>query len=172
MQKYVWGMIVIVLLGLLIWLVRTMPEQAWAVWNGESFTIVAEGWGTLLRAWPIALLGIVVGVFAVGAGLVRAIELAKEQDYIDQIKRLTAERDNAVAVAETRVKRREADAIEQERVAFLAEQRAAQELIQAKTAQEQAAANAAFAHQEVERAKYRTKNAVAAANRIKQKING
>jgi ABC-type lipoprotein release transport system permease subunit len=172
MQKYVWGMIAIVLLGLMIWLVRTMPYQAWAVWDGEAYKIVADGWGTLLIAWPIALLGIVVGVLVVGSSLVRGIEIAKEHDYIDQIKQLTIERDNAVTAAEARVKRREAEALEQEQKAHLAEQRATQALIQAKAAQEQAAANAAYAHQEVERAKYRTKNAVAAANRIKQKLNG
>jgi hypothetical protein len=169
MQKYVWGMITIVLLVLLVWLVRTMPNQAWAVVESDRYRIVAEGWGILLRAWPIALLGMVVGIFVVGAGLVRGLEIAKEQDYLDQIKQLQSERDSAVAKAENRVKRREAEAIEQERVAFVAEQRATQELIQAKAAQEQAAANAAYAHQEIERAKYRTKNAVAAAERIKRK---
>ena len=172
MQKYVWGMIAIVLLVLLIWLFWTMPVQAWAVWDGEAYTIVAKGWGTILRAWPIALLGIVVGVFVVGAGLVRGLEIAKEQDYLDQIKQLQHERDSAVASAEARVKRREAEAVEQERLAFLAEHRANQELIQAKVAIEQSAANLVHSAAEIERAKYRTKNAVAAANRIKQKLNG
>jgi ABC-type lipoprotein release transport system permease subunit len=169
MQKYVWGMIAIVLLVLLIWLFRMMPVQAWAVWNGEAYTIVAEGWGTILRAWPIALLGVVVGVFVVGAGLVRGLEIAKEQDYLDQIKQLEVERDSAVASAENRVQRREAEAFERERVAFLAEQRANQEMMQAKVAIEQSAASVVLSTAEIERAKYRTKNAVAAANRIKQK---
>jgi hypothetical protein len=169
MQKHVWGMIAIVLLVLLIWLIRTMPVQAWAVWNGETYTIVAEGWWTILRAWPIALLGVVVGVFVVGAGLVRGLEIAKERDYLDQIKQLEVERDSAVASAEARVQRREAEAFERERVAFLAEQRANQEMMQAKVAIEQSAASVVHSTAEIERAKYRIKNAVAAANRIKQK---
>lgn len=171
MLRYAIGVIVFVLLALLFWLVKVMPEQAWAVWDGENYKIVAEGWGTLLRAWPVALLGVLAGLFVVATGLVRGLEIVKEQDYINTIKQLQLERDSAVATAEQRVKRREAEANEREQKALVAQQQAAATIAQAKAAQEQAAASVGYARQEVERAKYRTKNAVAAANRIKQKLN-
>lgn len=171
MQKYVWAAAIVIALGLTIWLLRVMPNQAWAQWNGDAWVIAGEGWAVLWYAWPTTLLGGLIGVFAVGGVLAWSLKLAKEADHQEQIKQLMFERDKALANAENRVKQREAEAIEQERQAFLAEQRAAQEIAKAKAAQEQAATNTTYANQEIERAKYRTKNAVAAANRIKQKLN-
>jgi hypothetical protein len=77
------------------WLDNFLLTQAWASHDGKAWQLAAQGWETVLHAWPVALAGLLLGG---GLTLVLAVysyTLAEEADHRQQLHRLQASVESA-----------------------------------------------------------------------------
>jgi len=83
-----------------IWyLHQVMLDQAWARFDEAAgkWVLLAQGWGVLWRAWPVLLIGLVVGAGGTWAAGVRAGSLAAARDLAERITEVEQQRAQAEA---------------------------------------------------------------------------
>lgn len=159
-------------LALAAYLWSWLPAQAWAAWDPErdTYVITARGWGVLIDAWPVIVLGAIGLAALLWWPLAQAAEAtahtryrrarqAAEEARTEASKARSKADDEAKAAANkyTQAERREADADRREAEADQAIQDAQERVAKA----ERLAANE----------KRRRQNAVAASRRKARKAD-
>ncbi len=167
------ALVALVLAGVgLWWLDGIMARQAWAVWTGKTWGLAAQDWALLRYAWPIALAGSLVGAVCTWWGLQWLASRTAAADYHQRRKQLAQAKqhlDNDHVNLQSKRQELEqvhysrlADVKHQEQAARAAEQRAADEI-------EQARAEVARMQKRLHSAERRRQNATAAAGRMRRK---
>jgi uncharacterized membrane-anchored protein YhcB (DUF1043 family) len=155
--------------GLAVWLWQELPDQGWAVRQGDEFALVAAGWQVLWAAWPLALVGLLISLLLGSLTLPWLAKSAVDADANRQIadlqKRLARESERA-DTAEQRI-RASLDADWQRLAEGRAELRNQRQ--EAQRAVELATRQATEADQAMNSARFRARNAIHAAERIKKK---
>lgn len=177
MRPYLFGLFAIILFGLWWYLDTLLATRGWATMAaGGQWTLVSEGWGVMLTAWPLALVGVLIGgipaFFLVGC----AWQYVEDEDHHKEITHLQQQ----LMAAEVRATQAMAKAITEanrqtqarEQAAEQLKQQAARDIAQASqaaaglAAKEQEAREAIIVAQtECEQANRKTRNAAAAYQR-------
>ena len=168
------------------WLWRVMPDQGWVVYGENGWKLVGEGWATLWRGWPLALLGLVAGGIASLTFFGFILERLVDEDKADEIKRLEKQltearlaKLNAFKTARTELDNefQQARQIKQDgeqRHQQALELKTEAEALQAEAMREKEKAlkSVSSAKKETLQAAHRARNAICAAERIKRKAQG
>lgn len=159
------------LLGLTAWGVWVLPDLVLARYFPEhtSPIQVAEGFGILRHLWPVLAVGSLGGFLGFGLVFAWAYEeadnadvQAERQRLNEHIEHLKQERDSAQEQAEQRYRQRLQET-EQTRLLAL------RQMDEAKTLKQQAEAERRDSTVQIEQFKLRTRNAICAAERIKNR---
>jgi len=167
---------------------RVMPYQAWASYQDSGWAVVAEGWGTVLHAWPIALAGLcaggLLGLFIGGwlGNRAAELDLAEQRQAVQQAQvqaQAAIQAAQTEAQAEIQAIRAETDwQLQQADNAWAAARHAEQQTRQAQAAAEarvaaaeaRAAAIEVQANQTLAEAEKRRRNAAGAAERRRRQL--
>lgn len=87
---------------------RWLPNYAIAIITPEGWQVIARGWACLLQAWPVVLLGGLLGGFVAWISVLTLHRHALNQDQQETLQRA----EQALAAAETRAEQAEQRAAE------------------------------------------------------------
>lgn len=161
MRSYLLGLFAILLCGLWWYLDTLLATQGWATMADDKWTLISDGWGILLSAWPLALVGVLIGGIAAIAMVLIAWQYAEDKDHLKEMTTLQEQlmaaeirATEAVANAEQRVQARE-------QAATRLKQQAERDMTWARQVELQAKKEVLAAQEEVEKADLRARNAIA-----------
>ena len=155
-----------------------MPTQGWAEidFQAGKWNLVAAGWSTLLHAWPILIAGVILGL-GLGVGLLGALFQGlldvDQKSEIEHMQRLVKDAQEREKESLNRARRE----LEQEFAkardlydrAEQMQEKSEYAIGQALALKRAAEAAQQKAEQDVEKAQFRVRNAICAAERIKHK---
>lgn len=150
---------------------RVMPLVAWAELNltTDRFDLTAEGWSTALHAWPLVLMGGLIGLVLAALIISPVVSFGLEEEYQAEIEHLKAQRDESLSIAKLYSADQTRFATEQVEYAKQLRREAEDKMGEALRREErnQAQINKYIrANKDLQK---RTVNAICAAERIKQK---
>lgn len=108
------------------WLNGFMETQGWVVVENQKWVIAGTGWETLQHAWPIAIIGMLIGGGVLYALLGYLYLTATEADHENEIARINAQK----ALSDEKAKKaqiRADESIKADREALRAQKRKLQE---------------------------------------------
>ena len=164
---------------LCFWLWRFMPTQGWAEidFQANKWSLVAAGWSTLLHAWPILAAGVMLGL-GLGIGLLgmlfRSLLDADQKSEIEHLERLVREsrerEQQSLVLARKELEQEFSKARDLYDRAVDLQVQSETQIGHALRIKREAEAAQQQASQSVERAQFRARNAICAAERIKRKL--
>lgn len=163
---------------LCFWLWNYMPTQGWAVidFQAGKWTLVASGWATVLHAWPVLAVGVMVGL-ALGVGLLgmlfKGLIDADQKSELEHMQRLVKDaqqrEEQSLSLARKELENEFAKARNLYERAEQMQEKSEYAIGQALVLKRAAEAAQQKAAQDVEQAQFRVRNAICAAERHKRK---
>lgn len=171
MKTAVFLLVLLLIGGSAWWLWDYMPDQGWIRFDEQDQAqLVAEGWRTLLHAWPVALVGAVVGLALSSLTLPWLVKAAVSTDEQLIIRLLRHRLDDANEYAcgiEAQIRRELEE--ERNRLDQVAHQlNRQQESLNLERSELENRVRTA--ERNARDAAYRARNAIHAANRVKRKF--
>ena len=182
MRPYLFGLLTIVLFGLWWYLDNLLAARGWAMLAAnDQWTLVSEGWEILLAAWPLALVGVLVGGIPAFLLVLWVWQYVEEKDHNKEIAdhqkelmaaeiRATQAMAEAVAEAKRQTQAEKEEAAQLKQQAIREMDRVKQAAVGLVTMQQQAKLEVVTAQEDVERANLRARNATATGQRKAKKL--
>ena len=181
MRPYLYGLFAIVLFGLWWYLDNLLATQGWTTMEGGKWAPASTGWKIIPAAWPLALVGALVGgiptFFLVGLAwqYVEDEDHRKEIDHIQKLRmadEIRATQADAIAITKAKqqvqAEKQEAEQLKQQAVREM--ERNKQVAAELAVMQQQVQAQAIAAQAAVEQANHRARNATATGLRRAKRL--